>query len=122
MARILLAEDDAAARDFVKRALENDAHEIVTATEGAEALAALNADGRGFDLLITDSQMPAMDGLSLAEKASKVRPGLPILLMSGFSIDRAQLAAVSANIVGLIAKPFTLEQIRAQTKLALRAG
>ena len=122
MARILLAEDDAAARDFVKRALENDAHEIVTATEGAEALAALNADGRGFDLLITDYQMPAMDGLSLAEKASKVRPGLPILLMSGFSIDRAQLAAVSANIVGLIAKPFTLEQIRAQTKLALRAG
>ena len=122
MARILLAEDDAAARDFVKRALENDAHEIVTATEGAEALAALDADGRGFDLLITDYQMPAMDGLSLAEKASKVRPGLPILLMSGFSIDRAQLAAVSANIVGLIAKPFTLEQIRAQTKLALRAG
>ena len=122
MARILLAEDDAATRDFVKRSLENDAHEVVTATEGAEALAVLTADGRGFDLLITDYQMPAMDGLSLAEKAAKVRPGLPILLMSAFTIDRGQLAQAAANIVGLVAKPFTLEQIRAQTKLALRAG
>ena len=122
MARILLAEDDAATRDFVKRSLENDAHEVVTATEGAEALAVLTADGRGFDLLITDYQMPAMDGLSLAEKAAKVRPGLPVLLMSAFTIDRGQLTVAGANIVGLVAKPFTLEQIRAQTKLALRAG
>ena len=122
MARILLAEDEAATRDFVKRCLEHDSHVIVTATEGAEALATLTADAQGFDLLITDYQMPAMDGLTLAEKASKARPGLPILLMSGFSIDRAQLAVAGANIVGLIAKPFTLEQIRAQTKLALRAG
>ena len=42
--------------------------------------------------------------------------------MSGFSIDRSQLTVAGANIVGLVAKPFTLEQIRAQTKLALRAG
>lgn len=122
MARILLAEDEAATRDFVKRSLENDRHEIVTASEGVEALALLTADPAGFDLLVTDYQMPAMDGISLAEKASKVKPGLPILLMSGFSIDRNQLTVAGANIVGLIAKPFTLEQIRAQTKLALRAG
>lgn len=122
MARILLAEDEAATRDFVKRSLENDSHQIVTASEGVEALALLTANPGSFDLLITDYQMPAMDGISLAEKASKVKPGLPILLMSGFSIDRGQLSVAGANIVGLIAKPFTLEQIRAQTKLALRAG
>lgn len=122
MARILLAEDEAATRDFVKRALEQDSHKISTATEGAEALALLSSDPGGFDLLITDYQMPAMDGISLAEKASKVRPGLPILLMSGFAIDRNQLKIAGANIVGLVPKPFTLEQIRAQTKLALRAG
>ena len=122
MARILLADDEAATRDFVKRALEQDSHEIVAATEGAEALALLTASPNGFDLLITDYQMPAMDGLSLAEKASKVKPAMPILLMSGFTIDRSQLTVAGANIVGLVPKPFTLEQIRAQTKLALRAG
>ena len=122
MARILLADDEAATRDFVKRSLEQDSHTIVTASEGAEALAILSADAKAFDLLITDYQMPAMDGLSLAEKVSKLAPGMPILLMSGFSIDRGQLTIAGANIVGLIAKPFTLEQIRAQTKLALRAG
>ena len=122
MARILLADDEAGTRDFVKRSLEQDGHVIATASEGAEALAAIMADPKAFDLLITDYQMPAMDGLSLAEKASKVSPGLPILLMSGFSIDRNQLSMAGANIVGLVAKPFTLDQIRAQTKLALRAG
>lgn len=122
MARILLADDEAATRDFVKRSLEQDNHVIITATEGAEALALLTAAPKAFDLLITDYQMPAMDGLSLAEKVSKLSPGLPILLMSGFSIDRGQLTGAGANIVGLIAKPFSLEQIRAQTKLALRAG
>ena len=122
MARILLADDEAATRDFVKRSLEQDGHEIFPVSEGAEALAALTAAPKSFDLLITDYQMPAMDGISLAEKASKVAPGLPILLISGFSIDRGQLSVAGANIVGLIAKPFTLDQIRAQTKLALRAG
>lgn len=122
MARILLADDDAATRDFVKRSLENDAHTIVTASEGSEALALLTSGGDPFELLISDYQMPSMDGLSLAEKANKACPGLPILLISGFSIDRAQLSTVNANIVGLIAKPFTLDQIRAQTRLALRAG
>ena len=121
MARILLADDEAATRDFIKRALEQDSHEIVTATDGTEALGQLTGDA-GFDLLITDVHMPAMDGLTLAEKAARLQPGLPILLMSGYTIDRSQLAATGANVVGLVQKPFTLEQIRAQAKLALRAG
>ena len=90
MARILLADDEAATRDFIKRALEQDSHEIVTATDGTEALGQLTGDA-GFDLLITDVHMPAMDGLTLAEKAARLQPGLPILLMSGYTIDRSQL-------------------------------
>jgi CheY-like chemotaxis protein len=122
MARILLADDEAAMRDFVKRTLEADGHEVVVASEGSEAFGLLSADGAAFDLLITDVHMPSMDGLTLAEKGSRLKPGLPILLMSGFAVDRTKLAAAGANVVGIVQKPFTLEQIRAQTKLALRAA
>lgn len=121
MARILLADDDSAMRDFASRALIADGHQVMLASEGAEALQLLS-DGAKVDLLITDVQMPALDGLSLAERLSKTHPGLPILLVSGYAVDRDQLAKLGANIVGLLQKPVTLDQLRAQTRLALRAG
>jgi CheY-like chemotaxis protein len=122
MARIVLADDDAATRDFAVRALKSDGHQVTGVTEGSEALALLSQSSTDVDLLITDIQMPAMDGLTLAERVAKTRPGLPILLMSGYAVDRDKLSSLGANIVGLVQKPFTLDQIRAQTKVALRAG
>jgi len=121
MARILLADDDSAMRDFARRALVADGHHVTVAAEGAEALQMIEA-GAALDLLITDVQMPALDGLSLAERLARSHPGLPILLVSGYAVDRERLAELGANIVGLLQKPVTLDQLRAQTRLALRAG
>jgi two-component system, cell cycle response regulator CpdR len=62
MAHILLADDDAAARDLVKRALELDGHSVQMAGDGAEAIAAFDASvARPFDLIITDVEMPGTD-------------------------------------------------------------
>ena len=69
MARILLAEDDAATRDLVQRALGLDGHEVVVTQDGMEALEKLQAAPARVDLLITDVQMPVLDGIALAEKA-----------------------------------------------------
>ena len=121
MARILLVDDDAAMREFVKRGLEIDGHEVVVATEGAEVLSLLAAPGSAFDLLISDVQMPAMDGLSLARQIGRTKPRLPILLMSGFAVERGLLKQTGARVVGLVSKPFTLDDIRAQAKQALAA-
>ena len=63
MARILLAEDDAATRDMVQRALAMDGHEVVVTQDGAEALEKLQAAPGRFDLLISDVQMPGVDGV-----------------------------------------------------------
>ena len=60
MARILLAEDDAATRDMVQRALTADGHQVVVTQDGAEALEKLRGGG-GFDLLISDVQMPGVE-------------------------------------------------------------
>ena len=54
MARILLADDDAATREFVKRALESEGHSVEVTQDGNEALERVNTDGASFDLLVSD--------------------------------------------------------------------
>ena len=92
MARILLADDDAASRDLVSRALGSDGHSVVMTQDGSEALDSLNAAPGVYDLLITDVQMPVLDGVTLAEKALTRQPGLRVILMSGYTseLDRAK--------------------------------
>lgn len=118
MARILLADDEAATRDLVKRALSADGHEVVVTEDGQEALDRLMG-GETFDLLLSDVQMPGLDGLSLVEKALAARPGLSVVLMSGHvgGLERAQ--ALQSKLKATITKPFTLDQIRAVVKGAL---
>lgn len=119
MARILLADDDAATRDLVRRGLESDGHSVVVTEDGAEALERLQAGDVAFDLIVTDVEMPALDGILLAEEALKLRPGLRIVLMSGYAEALQRASAFKAGKLGTITKPFTLDQIRALVRNTL---
>ena len=119
MARILLAEDDAATRDMVQRALAMDGHEVVVTQDGAEALEKLQAAPGRIDLLISDVQMPGLDGVALVEKSLAVAPKLRVVLMSGFADELGRAAHLKAKISRVITKPFTLPQIRSAVKAAL---
>jgi two-component system, cell cycle response regulator CpdR len=118
MARILLADDDAAARDLVQRALTSEGHDVVSTHDGAEALEQLQGGGR-FDLLISDVQMPAVDGIELIEKALVIAPNMRVILMSGFADELDRGKHLKSKIARNITKPFTLEQVRAAAKAAL---
>lgn len=109
MARILLAEDDAAVSAFVSRALRHRGHEVTAVPDGSTALGALAA--ADFELLLTDIVMPGVDGIALALKASKDRPRMRILLMTGFSSERQRAHNLEALIHRVVTKPFTLEEI-----------
>ena len=109
MARILVAEDERALREFVCRALDQQGHTLTPVENGIQALAALARDE--FDLLLTDIVMPAMDGIALALKVARDNPDLPILLMSGFALERQRAHNLDALIHEVIAKPFTLREI-----------
>jgi CheY-like chemotaxis protein len=119
MARILLADDDPGSRDFVRRALETEGHTVELAEDGTEALAKLGSSGP-FDLLLTDVQMPGLDGVALAAKAWAGEPALPILLMSGYPdvLDRARAAA--SGPARFVARPFTIDLIRSEVRAALK--
>ncbi len=83
--RVLLVEDEAAVREGVRRILVGAGYDVLEAEDGAAALQLLRADGDGVDLLLTDIAMPALDGRQLARETRTARPGLPILLMSGYT-------------------------------------
>jgi CheY-like chemotaxis protein len=121
MARILLAEDEEALRAFITRALVQDGHEVVAAADGAEALDALLRDQGRFDLLLTDIRMPIMDGIALALAAARDHPDLMILLMTGYADQRERAHGLDALIHDVIAKPFSLAEIKGAVAEALAA-
>lgn len=119
MARILLADDDAAIRDFTRRALEADGHKVVDVADGSEALDRLTAEPGAFDLVISDVNMPVMDGATLATRAVAVNPKLRVLLISGYAAELVRSQNIAAARLGHLAKPFTLDQIREAVRKVL---
>jgi two-component system cell cycle response regulator CpdR len=119
MARILLAEDEEALRAFIIRALAQDGHEVVAAADGGEALDALTRERGRFDLLLTDIRMPVMDGIALSLAAARDHPELTILLMTGYADQRERAHGLDALIHDVIAKPFSLGDIRKAVAEAL---
>ena len=112
MARILVAEDEAALRGQILRAL---------AADGGEALDALVRDRGRFDLLLADIKMPVMDGIALALAAARDYPELAILLMTGFADQRERACGLEALIQGVLTKPFSVPDLRRAVGEALAA-
>ena len=119
MAKILVAEDDDVVRDLVVRALNEDGHELTVAGDGLSALAALNRKNCRFDLLLTDVKMPVMDGIALALAAGRDHPDVAIMLMTGFADQRERTHGLDALVHDVIAKPFSVDQIKGAVREAL---
>ena len=119
MPRVLIADDEDSMRALVARAIAMDGHETVTAQDGAEALEILTREQGAFDLLLTDIQMPIMDGIALALAAARDFPKLTILLMTGFVDQRERASNLSAIAHDVITKPFSVADIRTAVADAL---
>ncbi|MFQ5784578.1 MAG: response regulator [Alphaproteobacteria bacterium] len=119
MADILIADDEEPIREFLVRALEHEGHRVTAVSDGAAALETLEA--QRCDLLLADIVMPQIDGIALALKAGKDFPGLKIVLMTGYAAERERAHNLDALVHDVVAKPFTLEQIREVVAAALAA-
>ena len=108
-------------RTLVARAIAMDGHETVTAEDGAEALDVLTREQGAFDLLLTDIQMPVMDGIALALAVARDFPNLKILLMTGFAHQRERASGLSAIVHDVVTKPFSVHDIRTAVADALAA-
>src|SRR5688500_19612079 len=93
MARILVVDDQDMMRDSLAGILAREHHDVVAATDGAAAVARLGSGGR-FDLLVTDLRMPRMDGLQLLQEAKRLRPDMPVVLMTAHGTVANAVAAM----------------------------
>ena len=121
MPKVLIADDEDSMRQLVARAIAMDGHETVTAQDGAEALEILTRENGTFDLLLTDIQMPVMDGIALALSAARDFPDLTILLMTGFADQRERASNLNALVHDVVTKPFSVADIRTAVADALAA-
>jgi len=111
MARIIIAEDEAPIRELLARALARDGHKVTTAANGAEALDKIAA-GK-FDLLLTDIQMPVMDGIALALAVVRDHRDLRIVLMTGYAEQRERAKGLDSLVREVVQKPFSIGEMRA---------
>jgi two-component system, cell cycle sensor histidine kinase and response regulator CckA len=110
---ILFAEDEAGVRRYVRQVLERNGYRVLEVGNGREALRLARQHRAPIHLLLTDVVMPDLGGVDLAEQFAKLRPGVPVLCMSGYS-DR--LWRRNDLVVHFLQKPFAsgtiLKQIR----------
>ena len=107
--RILLVDDDENFRMTISEALRTEKYEVETAEGAAQALNKLNA-GK-YAILITDLNMPGIDGIELIRQANKVDPYMQVIIATGFPSNESQLEAFRLGVFNYIVKPFTLERL-----------
>src|SRR6185437_16568214 len=117
--RVLLADDNADMREYLRRLLE-PGYQVVTATDGQAALEAVTA--RPPDLVISDVMMPCLDGLGLvsALRADPRTAGVPVLLLSARAGQEAAIEGLDAGADDYLVKPFSAAELLARVRTSVQ--
>lgn len=121
MAHILLAEDDNSLREFLGLALGKAGHSVTACEDGVTALETLKTRS-GFDLLLTDIVMPGMDGIELAQAATRECPDLKVMFITGFAAVAMGGQEKTTGDARVLSKPFHLKELVSQIDSLLKAA
>ena len=116
---ILLVEDDAPVRAVAAAVLRRAGYTVLETDNGVDALRVCQDPSVVFDLVLSDTIMPGLGGRALAGHMQRVRPNVPILLMSGYTRDAVVHNAEMAAGTPFLEKPFTAEQLRTRVRDAI---
>ena len=119
-ATILLVEDEPLVRRANARILEAAGYRVLVAGDGEEALALADAHVGTIQLLLTDVVMPKMTGPELTERLTTVRPGVRVLLVSGYPGEVVVPADGKLGTIRFLQKPFESDQLLSNVRAALR--
>ncbi|HSJ98057.1 MAG TPA: response regulator, partial [Myxococcota bacterium] len=119
-ARVLVVDDDPAVRELGAEMLARAGFEVLCAEGGAAALALIEG-GEPIDAVLLDLAMPDLGGEATFLRLRASRPGLPVVLVSGYDAEQASQRFVARGLDGFLRKPFEPEQIAAAVAAALEA-
>ncbi|MGE5258516.1 MAG: PAS domain S-box protein [Hyphomicrobiales bacterium] len=117
--RILFVDDEKMLVDIGQKVLERLGYDVVSRTSSIEALALFTAKPDRFDLVITDQTMPGMTGDVLARELMRIRPGLPVIICTGYSQAMDPQRAKQRGIKACVMKPILVNEIAAAIRKAL---
>jgi two-component system chemotaxis response regulator CheY len=127
--RALIIDDSAVMRKVIERALRQaglELSEVLQASNGEEALQTLrdNQGSGSLSLILSDINMPVMDGLQFLEarKQENLSQGVPVVMITTEGNESFVLRAIAAGAQGYICKPFTAEQVKARVLPLLRVA
>jgi two-component system chemotaxis response regulator CheY len=123
--RTLIVDDSSVMRKIVERSLRQAGLELLVVLEagsGTEGLDLLRA--QAVDLILSDINMPAMDGLEFLRqiRAQNLAPGVPVVMITTESSEEHVRQAIEAGAKGYIRKPFTAEQVKDRVLPLVRAA
>ena len=115
---VLLAEDDTGIAEPLSRALQREGYEVMVVRDGHTALAW--ADQDEIDLLVLDLGLPGMDGLDVCRRLRRVRPDVPVLMLTARTDEVDFVVGLDAGADDYVAKPFRLAELLARVRALLR--
>jgi PAS domain S-box-containing protein len=119
---ILVADDENHVRDVAERMLKTLGFRVIQAGDGEEALARLRESADEVRLVLLDLTMPKLDGEETFRTLHLLWPGLPVILMSGYSEHEASARFTGKGLAGFLAKPFRLEELTERVRSALETN
>ena len=117
MARILIVDDEPRILLLLQNLLKANGYEVVSARDGANALDIVHQGG--IDVTITDLRMSPMDGMALFKEIKRVKPDMPVILLTAYATVETAVEAMKSGIFDYLTKPFKVDDLVACLKRAL---
>jgi two-component system response regulator MprA len=117
--KILVVDDERAVRESLRRALELQGYEVDLASDGAQALERLAADGQP-DAIVLDILMPGIDGLDVCRQLRRRGNSVPVLMLTARDAVGDRVEGLDAGADDYVVKPFALEELLARLRALLR--
>lgn len=109
MARILVVDDELTSIAILKKVLEEAGHRVTTVSNGEKAIEQINEFK--YDILLTDFNMPGMNGIELTEKALQIEPDFIVILITAFATIRSAVDAIRLGAFDYLTKPVNKEEL-----------
>jgi DNA-binding NtrC family response regulator len=116
--RILLVDDEESIRRLLSRMLES-VYDVEIAADAESAIRLMREPDAHYDLLISDLNMPGMDGLALIREARRINSTLPAIVITGYSSESTAIEALNLGVAGYLTKPFDTTQVLSAAEKAL---